>query len=277
MDATLFELIDATGGGCCRLQTDETIAAASPRFVALTGAVEPIGRRPSELLDELPPLGELPAKVAANPIVVRAVGRDGIGRELAIVRVPDGSGQSGGVLLIVDRSGEARLRRSEARLGRQIDDLKAELATREREPKRPRIRSMAELAQRLDEALMRARRYQHQVTIAAIRVIRAAASEVDSEALGEAIVGCVRGVDDVGRADDEHWILVLPHTELAGGEIVGRRVLTKLETLALGRVGVGVAQAGAAEPASSVVERADRVCAQALDSGGGLLLAVALL
>ncbi|MFO7565335.1 MAG: hypothetical protein R6X02_22015 [Enhygromyxa sp.] len=276
MDATLFELIDASGGGCCRLRADETIAAASPRFGALTGVVEPTGRRPQELLPKLPPLAELPPTITDEPLVVRAVGLDGIGRELAVARVLDGSGESGGVLLIADRSGEARVRRREARLGRQLDDLKAELAAREREPRRPRIRSMVELAQRLDEALMRARRYQHQVTIAAIRVERVEPSGADPKALGEALVGCVRGVDDVGRADDDHWILVLPHTELAGGEIVGRRVLATLEGLSLGPVGVGVAQVGAAEPGSAAVERADRVCAQALESGGGLLLAVSL-
>src|SRR5690606_20404638 len=166
---TLFPLIDATGGGCCRLQTDETIAAASPNFVALTGAAEPVGRKPTELLAGLRSLAGLPTTIAAEPVIVRVVGRDGIGRELAVARVPDASGASGGVLLIVDRSGEARLRRSEARLGRQIDDLKAELAARQREPRRPRIRSMTELAQRLDDALMRARRYQHHVTIVALR------------------------------------------------------------------------------------------------------------
>lgn len=274
MDATLFELIDATGGGCCRLRADGTIDAASPNFVTLTGASEPSGRTPAELIAELPSVAELPVTAAEQSVIVRAVGRDGIGRELAVARVPDASGGSGGVLVIVDRSGEARLRRNEARLGRQIDDLKAELAAREREPRRPRIRSMTELAQRLDEALMRARRYQHHVTIVAIRI------DADDESLGsgvgETIVGCVRGVDDLGRADDDHWILVLPHTELAGGEIVARRVISKLAALGLVRLGIGVAQVGAAEPGSAAVERADRVSSQALESGAGLLLAVAL-
>lgn len=270
MDATQFSLIDATGGACCRLHPDGTVAAASANFMTLTGASEPIGRRLAELITELPALAELPTSVGPEPTIVRVVGVDGIGRELAVARVPDSSGASGGVLLLVDRSGEARLRRNELRLGRRIEDLQAELTAREREPWRPRIRSMTELAQRLDEALMRARRYQHHVTLLAIRVRNATPS------VGEVLVGCVRGVDDLGRVNDEQWVLVLPHTELAGGEVVAKRVIAKLEALDLGSVAVGVAQVGADERGSAAVERADRVCAQALESGGGMLLAVAL-
>jgi hypothetical protein len=272
MDATLFEMIDATGGGCCRLQTDDTIVAASPNFVALTGVVEPVGRKPAELIAELPPLGGLPPTVGAEPVIVRVVGRDGIGRELAVARVP---GADGGMLLVVDRSGEARLRRTEVRLSRQIDDLEAELAARERVPKR-RIRSLAELTLRLHEALQRARHYHHNVTLLVIRITGEGPIGVAERTVGETIVGCVRGVDDLGCAEDGRWILLLPHTDLTGGEIVAKRIIAKLETLAIGRVALGVAQANADEPGSSVVERAERVCAQALESGGGLLLAVAL-
>lgn len=273
-DATLFELfelinlIDASGAGCCRLGPDEHITAASPNFVALLGARavdQIVGRRPSELIPELP--SSLPAAITATPTIVRVVGADGIGRELAVAH-------NGGVLLVADRSSEAKLRRSEARLGRQIDDLQAELTAREREPRRPPIRTMTELATRLDEALMRARRYQHHVTIAAIRLGRA---PVPGRIVGETIIGCVRGVDDLGRAADDHWILVLPHTDLAGGEIVGKRVLAKLGALELDGVGIGVAQVGLEEPGSAAVERADRVSVQALENGGGLLLAVALI
>jgi GGDEF domain-containing protein len=273
MDATLFQLIDATGGGCCRLRADGSIAAASTNFMAWTGTAEPVGRQPAELIVELPPLAELPATVGTEPIIVRVVGIDGIGRELAVARALDSSGASGGVLLIVDRSGEAKLRRNELRLGRQIDDLKAELATRDREPWRPRIRSMAELSQRLDEALMRARRYQHHVTVLSIQANGAASATGNVD---ETIVGCVRGVDDVGRAKDDQWILVLPHTDITGGEIVAKRVIAKLEALGLARTAVGVAQVGAEEHGRVAVERADRVCAQALENGGGMLLAVAL-
>jgi hypothetical protein len=275
MDPTLFEVIDATGGGCCRLRADQTIAAASRNFVALTGGKDPVGRPPAELLAELPPVAELPSAVGADPVLVRAVGVDGIGRELAVARMSEPGG--GGVLVLVDRSGEARVRRNEARLERQIDDLEAKLAARERQPRRPRIRSMAELTVRLDEALMRARRYQHQVTLVAICV---AGEALDSPAIGETISNCVRGVDDLGQAGDDRWILALPHTELVGGEVVAKRVQARLSAAKLGAakltaVALGVAQVGADETGSAAIERAEQACAQALEAGGGLLLAVA--
>ncbi|PRP99881.1 hypothetical protein ENSA5_28690 [Enhygromyxa salina] len=277
MNAGSRELIDATGGGCCQLRAEGTIDSASPGFVALTGAPKDIaGREPGALIRELPALAELPSMVDAETPVLRVVGADGIGRELSAALVADPGGESGGVLILVDRSGEARLRRSQARLGRQIDDLKAELAEREREPRRPRIRSMVELARRLDEALMRARRYKHPLTIISIEVESDEALADRAMAVGETLIACVRGVDDLGRADANHWCLILPHTPLAGGEVVAKRVLARLAELGLATVGVGVAQVGAEEPGSAAVERADQAGAQALESGGGLLLAVAL-
>jgi hypothetical protein len=275
MDPTLFqlfELIDASGGGCCRLGVDQTIATASRNFLALTGASEVSGRPPAELLGELPPLAELPAVIGATPVIVRVVGADGVGRELAIARVADATGETGGILLLGDRSGEAKAHRNEARLERQLDDLRAELVARERQPGRPPIRTMVDLMARLNEALMRAVRYKHDVTVAAVRVTEGRGDRT----VGEAILGCVRGVDDLGHAGDDHWILVLPHTGLAGGEIVGKRVVAKLGALEIGPVAIGVAQIGPAEPSAAGIRRADLVCNQALENGGGVLLAVAL-
>lgn len=272
MTTELFELIDATGGGACLLREDETVEIASSGFVALTGAPrEHVGVRLSTLLAELPGLDQLPEEIVAETPVFRQVGADGIGRELAAAYV-----HGRRILLVVDRSGEARLRRNEARLDRQIDDLKAELAAREREPRRPRIRSMAELARRLDEALMRSRRYKHEITIVSIQIASDEPLGERARDIGETLVSCVRGIDDLGRVDASHWILILPHTPLAGGEVVARRILDRLAALELNRAGLGVAQAGAEEAGSATVERADQAGAQALEAGGGLLLAVAL-
>lgn len=271
----LHELIDATGGGCCRVRQDGTIVSASPGFVALTGAPSEFdGHTPAALLPELPALDRLARAVDPETSVFRQIGSDGIGRELAAAFVSDAEG--GGMLVLVDRSGEARLRRRQASLGRQIDDLKAELAAREREPRRSRIRSMAELARRLDEALARARRYDHALTILAIQLDLAGAPEHSVQAVGDKLIGCVRGVDDLGRVDANHWVLVLPHTPLAGGEVVAKRIVDRLAELDLRKVGVGVAQVGSQEPGSGAVERADQASAQALESGTGLLLAVSL-
>jgi GGDEF domain-containing protein len=277
MSAALHELIDATGGGCCRLRADGTIDSASPGFLALSAAPEDVtGLEPRAVIAELGELEALPAKVEAGSPVFRHVGADGVGRELAAALVRDPEGGSGAVLILVDRSGEAKLRREQARLGRRIEDLEAELAAREHEPQRPRVRSMAELARRLDEALARARRYGHQVTIVSIRIDAEGSLDERASVLGETLAGCVRGVDDLGRADATHWVLLLPHTPLAGGEVVARRIHDRLGELGVTKAGLGVAQVGSEEAGKDAVERADQAGAQALESGGGLLLAVAL-
>jgi hypothetical protein len=276
--ASLHELIDATGGGCCWLRADGTIDSASPGFAALVGARNELaGLHPHAVLAELPALAHLPTSISAEAPIFRQVGSDGLGRELAAALVRDRSGESGAMLLLVDRSGEARLRRSQARLGRQIEDLKAELAARDQEPHRPRIRSMSEVIRRLDESLARAHRYGHAVTIVAVQIETEAEPIADREKLvGDRLLGCVRGVDDLGRVEANDWVVALPHTPLAGGEVVAKRIQERLSELGLTRVGVGVAQVGLDEPGAVAVERAEQAAAQAMESGGGLLLAVSL-
>jgi hypothetical protein len=278
MSASLHELIDATGGGCCRLRADSTIDSASPGFVALVGARNELtGLHPHAVLAELPALSQLPASISSDAPIFRQVGSDGLGRELAAALVRDRSSESGSILLLVDRSGEARLRRSQARLGRQIEDLKAELAARDQEPHRPRIRSMSELIRRLDESLARAHRYGHAVTIVAVQIEAEQDAPADREKLvGDRLLGCVRGVDDLGRVDANDWVVALPHTPLAGGEVVAKRIHERLGELGLKKVGVGVAQVGLDEPGAVAVERAEQAAGQAMESGGGLLLGVAL-
>ena len=275
MSASIFELVDATGGGCCRLRPDGTVDSVSAGFRTLTGAGEdPSGEPLHALCPELPLLDQLPAGVDADTPVFLQVGHDGVGRELAAARFQHE--QEGALVLLVDRSGEARLRRTQARLGRRVEDLEAELAAHERAPRRPRIRSMTSLARRLDEALARARRYRHSVTIVSIRFGEGAPSNDEARKLGETIVGCVRGVDDLGRVDERHYVLVLPHTELAGGQVVAKRVISTLEPFIGAPLALGIAQAGPEERGSAAVQRADQACSQALEGGGGLLLAVAL-
>ncbi|KIG15402.1 hypothetical protein DB30_05598 [Enhygromyxa salina] len=292
MSAELHRLIDATGGGCCVVRGDGTIEAASPGFLALTGAPQQLaGQAPSAVFAELPALDRLGAAVNEQSPVFRHVGADGVGRELAAAYVLNTGGVAGGVLVLVDRSGEARLRRGQVRLSREIDDLEAQLAERQRQPQRSRIRSMPELIGRLEEAVMRSRRYKHDVSCISLQIempIDLEHHEDLAKRIGETLVGCVRGVDELGSASvrresspelstAHRWVFVLPHTPLAGGEIVATRVLTRLAGIDLARVGLGVAQVGAEEAGSAAVERADQASAQALESGGGVLLAVALI
>lgn len=277
MTASLHELIDATGGGCCRLLSDMTIDSASPGFVALVGARSSLaGLHPHAVLAELPALAQLPATITAEAPMFRQVGSDGLGRELAAALVRDHNGESGSMLLLVDRSGEARLRRAQARLGRQIEDLKAELAARDQEPHRPRIRSMSEVVRRLDEALARAHRYGHAVTIVAATIEPDEVLAEREKQVGEKMLGCVRGVDDLGRVDASAWVVALPHTPLAGGEVVAKRVHERLGELGLTKIGVGVAQVGLDEPGAIAIDRAEQAATQAMEAGGGILLAVSL-
>ena len=277
MTAGLHELIDATGGGCCRLRADGTIDSASPGFVALVGSRSELeGIEPHIVLAELPALAQLPTAIHGDAPVFRHVGLDGLGRELAAALVRDRNGESGSTLLLVDRSGEGRLRRAQARLSRQIEDLKAELTARDHESHRPRIRSLPELIRRLDEALARAHRYGHAVTIVAVQMEIDEMPAEQEKALGDKLLGCVRGVDDLARIEIHDWIVALPHTPLAGGEVVAKRVHERLGELGLTKVGVGVAQVGLDEPGAVAIDRAEQAAMQAMESGGGLLLAVAL-
>lgn len=271
--ALALALVDAAGGAVCRLRADGTMVEASQRFLALTGASSIADRSIHALLPDLPALAELPDHVSSETPALLQVGVDGIGRELSAARIAAGEHC---FVVLSDRSNEASLRRREAKLDRQLTDLQADLAAREREPKRSRIRTMSELAARLDEALTRARRYKHDVTLLTVRVAAAHAEAVLFGPVGECLIGCVRGVDDIGRLADDHWLLVLPHTNLEGGSVVGKRVFDRLSALELGQIAVGCAQIGGEESGSKALERADQACLDALEHGGGLLLAVAL-
>lgn len=256
----------------CWLRADGALLEASPRFLALVGAPEVEGLTIHDLLPELR-LDGLPEHVDHDTPTFLQVGSDGVGRELAAARIDAGGHR---FVVVVDRSGEASLRRREAKLDQQLTDLQAELAAREREPRRSRVRSMSELAARMDEAIMRGRRYKHEVSLVAVRVAPAQIESQLATRIGECLIGCVRGVDDIGRISDEHWILVLPHTNLEGAGVVGKRVLERLGALQLGAVAIGSAQVGPEEAASKALERADQACLDALEQGGGQLLAVAL-
>jgi hypothetical protein len=263
--ATLFKLLDATGGGACQLADDGSISQVSPRFSSLVGTAEPNGKVPGDLLAELPSLDQVAGSVDADTPVFRQLGSDGVVRELApaLVRVGNETW-----LILVDRSSEARLKRRHARLGRQIDDLRAELEAHEREPLRSRVRPMRELAARLDESLHRSRRYKFDVTVLRVSV------EEGEDDRGKELLSCVRTVDDVGGLGNGTYAILLPHTDLPGGKIVADRIASRLGG---GQLGVGVAQAQGDETGSALVSRAEQACRQALERGGGVLLAVDVL
>jgi GGDEF domain-containing protein len=265
-ETTLFRLLDATGGGVCVLDEEGAIAYVSSGFGALTGAPAPIGRMPRDLLPELPALEEIAGRVDGDTAVFRQLGGDGVVRELSPALVRSGRDTW---LVLVDRSGEARLRRGQARMGRELDDLRAELEALGRSPMGGRVRPRRELEARIDEALDRGRRYGHEVTI-----LRIDAEEREGDDRGSVLLGCVRTVDDVGRMGAGAWAILLPHTDLMGGKIVGDRVRGRLGG---GQVAVGVAQSSPGDAGAALVERAEKACRQAAEAGGGVLLAVDVL
>lgn len=271
--ALALALVDAVGGGVCRLRSDGTMIEASTRFVVMTGATSIAGKSIHELLLDLPTLAELPEQIGAETPTLLQVGGDGLGRELSAARLEIGEQQ---FVVLRDRSSEASTSRRAAKLDRQVSDLQAELAEHAGDPRRSRVRTAAAVAARMDEALMRARRYKHDVTLLTVRIAAEHAEVALVGPVGECLIGCVRGVDDVGRIADDHWLLVLPHTNLEGASVVGKRVLERLGALELGTIGIGCAQIGSEESGSKALERAELAGLDALERGGGQLLAVAL-
>jgi hypothetical protein len=198
---------------------------------------------------------------------LRQIGDDQVARELEPVRAEVGGRF---FLLLIDHSSEARLERRRAQLGREVEDLRSELLARERAPLRARIRTAREVAQRLDETAKLARRYRHSLTILTA-IVGGRGNELD-----HVVLGCIRGVDDIGRVDAGHYLIVLPHTDLTGGKVVAERLVARIQG-AGATAGVGVAQARGDEAGSALVARAEHAARQSQEVGGGALLAVDVL
>lgn len=274
-DSPIFALLDASGSGVCRLGAGDTVQAASAGFRALTGLDDDcVGKSIAALLPDLPELGTVPERAAEDAPMFRQVGADGVARELVPVRIPSDA-EASPYLVLVDRSGVARLLRSQATLGRRLEDLQAELEARARSPERPRVRTMTDLATRLEDAISRARRYEHAVTCLRVRCGKGHPEALSS--LDSTIMGCIRGVDEVGTVGEGEYVVVLPHTDLAGGKVVAERVITRLGKQGHTAACVGAAQLIGDEGAHGLVRRAEAACDQADQRGGGVLLAVDVL
>jgi GGDEF domain-containing protein len=263
-------LIDATGGGACRLDEANRVVSCSRGFARLVGLEgDGTGVMLAEAVPALPKLEEMPGRVGESSASFAQIGSDGVRRQLAPARIEiDGEPW----VVVVDRSREDKLARKQAQLGREIDDLKGELKARARAPAGPRVRTMRELAARLDEAMQRATRYKHEVTVVHVRC-----GESPGADPAEILLACVRGVDDVGAAGEGSYAILLPHTDLPGGDVVAKRIVGKLRDNGIDGAAVGVAQAHEGEKADGLAARADGACKQAHGQGGGVLLAVDVL
>lgn len=248
----------------------------SDRFCALTG-LTPADAGPdapslATLLPDLPPMEALPVRVGDDSPMFVQLGADGVARELAPVLAEEGGAR---FLTLVDRSGIARLLRNQAKLGRRVEDLQAELEARARAPERPRVRTMTELAARLEDAISRARRYDHAVACLRIRCGKGYRDALAS--LDGTILSCVRGVDEVGTLGEGEYVVVLPHTDLAGGKVVAERIRNRFEKQGQQAPSIGAAQLIGDEGPGALVKRAEGACTQAEQRGGGVLLAVDVL
>jgi hypothetical protein len=275
-ESEFVTFIDALGHGVCGLRNDGKLDRLSTNFMALTGTDEDaLGRTAGELLEELPALDAIPREARPSQPLFRQVGSDGVARELTAVLLPrakSSESDGGWWLVLIDRSREAQLRRHHDRLGRRLDDLRSELEARQRVPLAAAVRPMHEFAARLDEAVLRARRYEHAVTILRLRMD--AADEAAERDLDPDVLGCIRAVDEAGMVDARDYAVVLPHTDLVGGRIVGERLHRRLIGAGCTRVSVGAAQLQREEESATLVARADRACTQAAATGGGVLVAV---
>jgi len=269
--------VDALGSGACGLRVDGTVDAISAGFSDLTGSGDSaIGKKINDVLEALPPLDAIPQNAGGDELVFRQIGADGVARELTpvlLTRPTSAEIKAGSWLVLLDRSGEARLRRRQAQLGRKLDDLRAELEARQRAPMQPGVLPMRELAARLDEAVRRAGRYEHAVTVLRVGFDVTAGRDAEPDH-GTELLGCIRAVDEVGAVGEQQYAVVLPHTDLAGGKIVAERIQGRLTGVGCSSVGVGVAQLQREEEAANLVARAEDACHQASTKGGGVLMAV---
>ncbi len=256
----IFAAVDATGAGAAVVREDGTLGESSEGFCELLGfSTPPLGSDLHALLPELPAFEGLPSRLGPqSPAVVHgSVGRRR--RILAVARL-ELEGQR--CLIVADRSSEQRSR-AELRTG------PVERAARPGEsqvPRASRVRPMSEMGERCAHALALARRYGHRVTV--IRLELEVSEGVDLDGI---VLGCVRGVDDVGRTEPGRYLLLLPDTELGGAKVVCRRIQGKLQ--GFGTPSLGLAQSLASDDAAALLEAAQRACLQAKARGGGLVSA----
>lgn len=255
----MFAAVDATGAGIAVLREDGTLQRASAGFCELLGANGPLrGAALASLAPALPDPSTLGSRIGPDsPVFVHgSFGRHR--RMLAAAQVELGELR---LIILADRTQQTRARVDLASGG------EARTAPRASDSPRPaRIRPMSEMGERTAHALALARRYRHDVTV--IRLEISAQADVDLDGI---VLGCVRGVDDVGRTGSGRYLLLLPDTDVQGAKIVGKRICTKLQ--GHGAPSLGIAQSQIEEGASALLERAEQACSKAGQRGGGVFVA----
>jgi hypothetical protein len=133
------------------------------------------------------------------------------------------------------------------------------------------------MGERSAHALALARRYRHEVCVMRLEISAhavggddAGSSDLDVDGI---VLGCVRGVDDVGRAGSGRYMLLLPDTDVGGARAVAQRILSR--TQGLGSPSIGIAQSHPEEGPAELLARAEDACAGAGARGGGIAVAAA--
>jgi hypothetical protein len=257
-------LVDAAGCGAAVVRNDGTLSDVSEGFCELIGSGTALhGAVLSALLPELPQLEDLPARLGADsPIFVHAQP----GQRRRVLAAASIELEGARYLVLSDRS-DGRHRRSQLRNaapGSIADDA----------PRSARVRPFSQMGERTAHALALARRYHHEVCVMRLELSSANApgrSDLDVDGI---VLGCVRGVDDVGRAGSGRYMLLLPDTDVAGAKAVAARIVSRMQ--GLNSPSIGIAQSHPDEGSAELLKRAETACVQAGARGGGVEVASAL-
>ena len=240
------------------------MAEVSEGFCELIGSGSAVhGALLSALLPELPRLEDLPSRLDADsPVFVHA--QPGQRRRVLAAASVEIAGAR--YLVLADRS-DGRHRRSQLRNaaapGSMADDA----------PRSGRVRPFSQMGERTAHALALARRYRHEVCVMRLELTLESDEGPSDLGVDGIVLGCVRGVDDVGRAGSGRYMLLLPDTDVAGAKTVAARIVSRMQ--GSGSPSIGIAQSHPQEGPAELLKRAEMACAHAGARGGGVEVAKA--
>ena len=263
--AAPFVLVDAAGCGAAIVREDGTLSEVSDGFCELLGSGAVLhGALLSALLPELPSLSDLPTRLGPDtPIFVHA--QPGQRRRVLAAASVELDGAR--YLVLADRS-DGRHRRAQILNSVEFDGGQTDDA-----PRSARVRPFSQMGERTAHALALARRYHHEVCVMRLELNLPAGREHERRDLDVdgIVLGCVRGVDDVGRAGSGRYLLLLPDTDVAGAKAVASRIVSRMQ--GLDGPSIGIAQSHPEEGPAELLERAETACHGAGARGGGVEVA----
>lgn len=206
--------------------------------IGLDGRVESVNKAMASLLgmraDQVvgQSLGRLPESAQ------RLLGSDphlyhDIANQRWIKRATYRSEDGGQLLVLLDVSDQERLAEENARLRQQVDDLRLtdELTG---------LPNRRAISQALDLQVSRSRRYQNPLSVVLVKVdlqhlasVRPLSTDPASLAVSRFLRDRLRWVDQIGRWDDDEFILVLPETEIGDAHALLDKIMTEQASMQL--------------------------------------------